>query len=319
MRDLDLRLIRGLLWALDAHLLGGNILAQAHERALPDQPLVGALGKFHLGHQLRPQPGDALLARRIFQGALLDSQLSELFRKRAEALVVEAGADLAGIHQLARLLVHAQDDRAEARARAFRRGIAGDDEVLPQPALELDPALGAAGGVDRFRLLADQPFEAELARVLEHLGGAAGQVLAEAHAIAAFEHFLQARLALAQAELALVLAVEERRVEHVVHDLRIRPGLERVLQRLEARAPIRSRHHDLAVEPGLLQSQLFQRARQVRQLRGPVVTRSRKQPDAFGGDARQHAISVVLHLVYPVSAFRRRGDQRGELWSDESR
>src|SRR5687768_15708128 len=97
-------------------------------------------------------------------------------------------------------------------ARAARRGVARDHEILLQAALELDPAPRAAGDVDRVRLLADQPLEAELAGVLEHLRRGAREVVAEADVRVAGELRLQLLLAFGQRQRTDVLAVEERRV-----------------------------------------------------------------------------------------------------------
>jgi len=128
--------------------------------------------------------------------------------------------------------------------------------------------------VDRVRLLADQALELQLAGVVEYFLRAAGQVVAEPDVFRILKNPFQFRLAFAQRQLAHVLAVEERRVEHVVDDLRVGAGVERVLQRLEAGAAVGSRHHDLAVEPRVFQAELLHRLGEVRQLGGPVVAAS---------------------------------------------
>ena len=60
-----------------------------------------------------------------------------------ERLLVEAAADAAGEAQVPGLVVDAEQERADAGARALRIGPAADDELLALRALELDPG-GAA-------------------------------------------------------------------------------------------------------------------------------------------------------------------------------
>ena len=79
------------------------------------------------------------------------------------------------------------------------------------------------------------------------------QMFGEPHARAFVERLRQARLAFAKRQAALVLAAEERRVEDEVDDLGVAPGLKGVLQRLKARTPVAAQHHDLAVEPGVVE------------------------------------------------------------------
>src|SRR5687767_9355009 len=123
--------------------------------------------------------------------------------------------------------------------RAARRGVADDDEVLAQAALELDPALRASGDVDGLRLLADQPLEAELARVVEHLLRSAREIVGEADRRRRIgQRLFQAAFSLAQRQLPQIVLVQERRIENVIDDLRIAAVLERVLQRLEAGAAV---------------------------------------------------------------------------------
>ena len=73
-------------------------------------------------------------------------------------------------------------------------------------------------------------------------------------------------LALGERNRSQVAPVGERQVEHVVHDRGIGPGVERVLQRLEARAAVLAVHGDLAVEPGAPEPSFASAAREVREL-----------------------------------------------------
>ena len=116
--------------------------------------------------------------------------------------------------------------------------------------------LRAPGDVHRPGLLADETFEAELAGVLQDLLRATREILAEAHHAARLKSLSQARLRSRNAKLPMVAPFQERRVEDVVDDLRVGAALERVLQRLEARAPVGPQHHDLAVEPRAVEAEL---------------------------------------------------------------
>ena len=124
-------------------------------------------------------------------------------------------------------------------------------------------------------------------------------------------------LALGERNRSQVAPVGERQVEHVVHDRGIGPGVERVLQRLEARAAVLAVHGDLAVEPGAPESELRDRAREVRELSRPVLTAAREEPHVAAVDAREHAVAVVLDLVEPLLAGRRRSGKGRELRRDE--
>ena len=102
-----------------------------------------------------------------------------------ERLLVEAAADAAGEAQVPGLVVDAEQERADAGARALRVGPAADDELLPLRALELDPGRAAARDVGRVGALADHSLEAHPAGVLQQLLRARVEVLAEADALAA--------------------------------------------------------------------------------------------------------------------------------------
>src|SRR5205823_12907989 len=95
-------------------------------------------------------PLDAFLARRIGKRRLRALELGELAHDGLEQVLVEAGADLTRVLELAaRDLGHAEDQSAETGARAAGGGVAGDHEVLPLAALELDPGLRAPRDVGR--------------------------------------------------------------------------------------------------------------------------------------------------------------------------
>ena len=74
--------------------------------------------------------------------------------------LVEAGTDLAGVGKLARLVVIADQQGAEAGPAALRIGEAADHELLAVLRLELQPVPAAAAGVPGGGPLRDQPFPA---------------------------------------------------------------------------------------------------------------------------------------------------------------
>src|SRR5438477_5320265 len=302
------------------HRFRRNVLAQAEERGLPHDAVVGTFREGDLRHELRLHPLDAFFARRIGERRIGPRHCREALGQRAEPFLIEPRADLAGVAQLAAgHIVDAENQRTEAGSRAAGRGVADDDEVLLEAALELDPGLGAARFVDRVGALADQALEPELACLLEHLARLPFQVFAQAHAAGLLQRRRQGRFALSERQALLVDTLEERRVEHIEHDPAIGAGVEGVLQRLEARAAVLALHHDLAIEPGVVQLERLQRAHQLRQLCRPVLPAAREEPRIALGEPREHAITVVLDLIEPLTGFRRLADKRGELRRDELR
>src|SRR5262249_30355071 len=209
---------------------------QTLETALPDQPVTGPAAKRDLRHQHRLDemsvPHD--VARNAVDRRRLAFMLPELLRKVAEPRHGVAGADAAGVAQLA-LLAHAEEERRERPAGLGRGPPADDDELLLQAALGLEPASGAAGVVAVVGALGNDAFELEVAGVLEHLRALAVQVIgAEQRALLrhAGEQRLEHFLALAQPLAAQILAVEMKQVEQVVAE----PAAalrQRVLQRAE--------------------------------------------------------------------------------------
>ena len=81
--------------------------------------------------------------------------------------MVEARADLAGVHEGADVVVVAEQQCAEVAPRALRIRPATDDELLALLALELQPVRRATGGSRAIGALGDQPLPAGLARLRE--------------------------------------------------------------------------------------------------------------------------------------------------------
>ena len=152
----------------------------------------------------------------------------QLLQARVEARqrgVVEAAADAPGVAQRAVLVVHADEEGAEAAARPGRLGEAADDELLPAAALGLEPRARAPAGVRAAGALGHDALELLQAGLLEDGAAAALDVVAEPHravqlAAAPLEQPLQPALALLERQLAQVLTVLEEQVEgdvgHVV-------------------------------------------------------------------------------------------------------
>ncbi len=228
--------------------------------------------------------------------------------------MVEAGADLAGVTQLAVVVVQAEQQRAETGAGTLRLGIADDDEFLPVAAFDLHPAATASRGVGAASALADQPFEFHLAGAFQNAVRLLGEVLGEAQqlAVTALQHLAQRCAALLQRHLAQVHAVQVRHVEQVIENAAAAPRLESVLQGLEVRRALLVRHHHLAIQPPGLEPESRKRRGLLGHLRRPVVAVAGKQPDLAGVDAREHPVAVELDFVPPVPA-RYRIDQGGQL------
>ncbi len=225
--------------------------------------------------------------------------------------------------------MHAQQQRAEAGARALRVGIATDHELLPLPALELDPVGRPAGPVGRRHALADHALEAEPASRGDQLAGRCLERVAEAHRIAAgLGHERAQRLpALCQRQAPQVMAVEEGQIEDIedqaaaVHRAVVRaarraasgpaPALEGVLQRLEIRNAVPVGHHDFAIDPAGLHRQGTHGARQAGHAVGPVVAVAGDEAHLAAFDPGEDAVAVELELEHPFGQVGGRAVHQG--------
>ena len=110
-----------------------------------------------LRDQLRLGPVHRLARQRALRARrLVDLELRQPGVQVAQHGGGEAGADLPGVHEV-RTVVVAQQQRAESHARPLGVGPAHDDQLLARLALELEPPVGAPGGVRRVLPLRDQP------------------------------------------------------------------------------------------------------------------------------------------------------------------
>src|SRR4051794_13766926 len=145
--------------ALPHHVLRPLVVAQATEGRVAQLAVAGPLAEAHLGDQLRLHPAGLArqLADRIGEGGLRLLELAQLRAEIAQCLLVETGADLARVEQLA-LLVVADQQRPELGAGALRSGETADHHLLLVGALELEPVARALWRVAAVGPLGDQPF-----------------------------------------------------------------------------------------------------------------------------------------------------------------
>src|SRR3954451_8932940 len=109
-------------------LAGRLVGAQSLEARVPEHPLPRPFLEADLGDQLRLRPVHPPLAHLVAtEGRSRLLQLLQLPPEGPQGALVEAGADLAGVHEGA-VLVVAQQQRAERGPAALRIGPAADDE-----------------------------------------------------------------------------------------------------------------------------------------------------------------------------------------------
>ena len=207
-----------------------------------------------LGDQLRSHPmhvaADALWWRRERWGRLLEA--FELLAELERELVREAGADLAREDQPSIAIVIADQQRANARPRSFRFGEAPNHQFLAERALRLHPVAMATRAIRLIAALRNNPFEPMAAGLTEERLAVANDVLGISNAgldpPAAYEH-LQPSLAFLERQALYAVAVEAQKVEDEVRQ-RIAAALvgKRLLQALEAGAPVGQHNTDFAVD-----------------------------------------------------------------------
>src|SRR5260221_8782125 len=229
--------------------------------------------------------------------------------------MIEAGADPAGIAQFAAVVVVAEEQRAEALARAAGIAEADDDELLAIAAFDLEPAPAAARHIGRVALLGDDAFEGVGAGVLEEFRTARILVIAIAQDAArlAGDEALQCRLAVNEPHPEEVAVAEIEEVEAVIDE---RAGLavrKRLLQGGKPRLAVGGERDDLAVEHRLVNRQRGHDGGDLGEFSRPVETVAGEQGRLAARQPRQDAIAVELDLVQPVVAARRVIDQRRQL------
>src|SRR5262245_58344427 len=115
---------------------------------MAEAAVAGPLDVADLGHEVGPGPAGGL-GRRLAPGEGRGLALAglQLPRELLQHRLVEPRADLAGVDQLAPVVVPDQD-RPETRTGPLGGGPPADHQLLLPDALQLQPVLGAeAGGV----------------------------------------------------------------------------------------------------------------------------------------------------------------------------
>jgi hypothetical protein len=110
-------------------------------------PIGGAFAERDVDHELRHNPGGAArIGHFVGEGGFLLAGLAQHGMQPLELSVAEAGADTALIVQR-RTVPAAQQQGAEALARAGRPGVSADHEFAVLRAFDLQPRLAAAAAV----------------------------------------------------------------------------------------------------------------------------------------------------------------------------
>src|SRR4030095_4982195 len=103
---------------------------------------------------------------------------TKLLADALERPVVEARADLRDVDELA-LVVEAQMQGSEVRARSLGHRVSADDELLSEMALDLEPIPGALRRVRAVAPLGDDALQSLLAGGGEEIRPLAEHVIAE--------------------------------------------------------------------------------------------------------------------------------------------
>src|SRR5262249_46708716 len=146
--------------------------------------------------------------------------------------------------------------------------------------------------------LRDDALELETAGFLEVRRPAAEHVLGKAQAGGRRAQQRGERLlALQQRGIAQVAAVQKEQIEQVVGQLGRAALVQRVLKRLETRAPLRVQRDDLAVEERLLDLERLEGGRGPAKARRPVVASPREEASPAALKAAQQPVAVEFELM----------------------
>ena len=304
------------------HVARRLVLAQALEARMPQPTVTRPLGKGDLRHELRLEPhrAFALLARHLLEGRACAFERLELPREPVEVRRIEAGADLAGIGELA-VLERAEQKRGERLALHVGTAIAADDEFLAARAFDLEPVLAAPRDVGPVGPLRDDAFEPRRAGLRVELRPRALHVIGIDEKIRYAlrrQQFGKLRATFLQRLLAPILAVEVEQIEHEIADRGVR-RVDMLLQRFEIGDAGGQHEGNLAVDHRDLRRQAEQRLGDRRKAHRPVEPAPAEQRDFVAGLARDDAVAVIFHFMQPVAAGRHLGVERGELRLDEWR
>src|SRR6476620_9117288 len=175
----------------------------------------GELGIGDLRHELGLDPACSppYIRRYRNERRLRRFERPELPAKTLEKRFVESRPDTPAIAETLRTEL-AQEERSEGPPLLVGGTIAADHEFPSPYALTLDPGSAAPRGVAAVPVLGDESFNAESARLREDLLRLSGQMIAEHdRRLCSLEERLKALLALAERQVAQVLAAGEQEIE----------------------------------------------------------------------------------------------------------
>jgi hypothetical protein len=169
------------MYAFSLNVTSGLVFPKPQERRLPQQAIIGPIGKLDLCDELGLDPMDTAptsqrrltLERRLLAFEPVHSTL-HLNQSR----LVESRAHSTRVGQVALIVIIPKQQGAEARSRAPRRGESSDHEFLFVAALAFLPAWTAAGQIGRLGSLGYDPFEAPPAGLVAKLSAFSRDVLA---------------------------------------------------------------------------------------------------------------------------------------------
>ncbi|MNS99683.1 hypothetical protein D3C72_1340920 [compost metagenome] len=243
-------------------------------------------------------------------GSFVSLDARQALLQVGQALVVESGADLAGIAQFPAGLVDGQQQRTQPHARALGRRVANDGELLALGALDLDPAVRAARHVRRRLALGHDSLQAHLAGGRHQVGGRHVESLAEPQALIirrGFHQLRQQRPPYTQGLAPQIPPADERQIEGIEDDVLGTFAVEGILQRLEAGHAVLVQNDDLPIDPGGLCGQFAECFDQMRKLRAPVMAVARVETQVGAVDPDHQPIAVELHLIQPILGVARDG------------
>ena len=274
------------------------------------------LDELHLGHELRLHPDDVALPhawhlRNLPERRRVAPERLQLLQEPVDLAVVEPGADVAGVDEIS-TLVGREHERAErSLTTALAARVAGDHELLPAVALDLQPlARPPAGQVAGAEPLGHDPFEALLLRgCQERLSVLEG--LREAHCLVPLvQKLLQSLAPLLEREVDDRLALHLEQVEDEVDDRRAGLAL---LHRREARPALVVQGADLAVDDAVRGLEgLDELLRHVLEALRVVLILSRAQLGLAAGDGRDDPVPVPFDLVDPAVSPGHLVGERGQ-------
>ncbi len=123
------------------------------------------------------------IARGLTKGLLSVTRAPNFSRKSASVRSLKPVPDIARILERSILRMHAQQQRADPRARSLRVCEAANHELLPMAAFEFDPVGIAPGCIGCGLALADHALEAQLASRGHQIGRLRLERFAEAYAV----------------------------------------------------------------------------------------------------------------------------------------